>query len=74
VSIWVRASLALGLVVLVACGSPEAARTRGQGRGADVGNRGEEVQLHDGSAVYYRTPTEGPGLGPAELVGGVRRG
>jgi hypothetical protein len=70
VSMWARASLALGVVVLVGCTSPEAARTRGEARGADAGNRRGDVRLHDGPAVYYRTPTEGPGIGRAEVVGG----
>ncbi len=40
----------------VGCASPEAARTRGGGAGADVGNRHETVIFHDGAQVYYRTP------------------
>lgn len=51
----------LGLVLLVlgavaACSSPEATRMRGGGPGADVGNRGEVVQMHGGSQPYWRTP------------------
>jgi hypothetical protein len=45
--------LALGLG---ACSSPEATRTRGGGRGADVGNRGAVVEIHAGARPYYQTP------------------
>jgi len=52
-----------GLSVLVAaalltgaCASPEARRTRGDGPGADIGNRGTPVALHAGADPYYRTP------------------
>lgn len=51
--------LALGLVVLatgVGCASPEATRTRGGGPGADPGNRGATVRMHEGSQPYYETP------------------
>jgi hypothetical protein len=41
---------------LVACASPETARSRGAGPGADVGNRGEVVEMHEGSEPYWRTP------------------
>jgi hypothetical protein len=47
-------------VVLVAamtgCASPEATRARGAGPGADPGNRGAVVTLHEGAEPYYRTP------------------
>jgi hypothetical protein len=46
----VLAGLCLG------CTSPEATRTRGGGPGADVGNRGEIVSMHDGSDPYWATP------------------
>ena len=53
-------ALALGTV---ACG-PEGSRTRGQGEGADVGNRGEDVQMHGDQAgedrIYYDTPVHRP--------------
>jgi hypothetical protein len=41
---------------LVACTSPEATRTRGGGPGADIGNRGPVVQMHEGADPYYKTP------------------
>lgn len=40
---------------LLGCDSPEVARTRGGGAGADVGNRGP-VDLHGRSEIYYGTP------------------
>jgi hypothetical protein len=44
------------LLLLAACASPEAVRTRGGGPGADVGNRGEPVEMHAGAEPYYETP------------------
>jgi hypothetical protein len=57
-SLSVRTAFALASVmILAACGSPEADRTRGgAGRGADVGNRNPVVQTHAGSKMYYDTP------------------
>jgi hypothetical protein len=53
----VSAALFLLLVLcIVACASPEATRTRGGGPGADVGNRGEVVQMHEGSKPFDKTP------------------
>jgi hypothetical protein len=46
--------LALGTVA--GCHSPEAARVRGGGPGADVGNRTSIVEMHGGSRPYYETP------------------
>ncbi|HYC43926.1 MAG TPA: hypothetical protein VED01_00445 [Burkholderiales bacterium] len=55
------------LALLVACDSPEAARTRGGGAGADVGNRAETVLMHEGSQPYAKTPQLAPGkAGPSE--------
>jgi hypothetical protein len=44
------------VAALAGCESPEAARVRGGGPGADTGNRGEVVLMHQGSLPYYRTP------------------
>jgi len=44
------------LFTLSACASPETARTRGGGSGADVGNRTKIVQMHEGSKPFYKTP------------------
>jgi hypothetical protein len=41
---------------LIACSSPEAERTRGGGPGADIGNRGSVVEMHEGAEPYYKTP------------------
>lgn len=45
------------LAVLAACTSPEATRSRGAGprSGADPGNWGPVVQMHEGSRPYYGT-------------------
>jgi hypothetical protein len=51
------------------CTSPETRRTRGQGAGADVGNRPSTVMMHEGSQPFWRTPErirgEHPPLEPA---------
>ena len=41
--------------VLAGCESPEDTRTRG-GRGADVGNRPQTVEMHEGSQPFWETP------------------
>jgi hypothetical protein len=48
--------LALLLIGLAACASPEATRARGGGSGADPGNHGSVTQLHAGAKMYYKTP------------------
>ncbi|MBA4263965.1 MAG: hypothetical protein C0453_02690 [Comamonadaceae bacterium] len=56
-------------LLLAACDSPEAARTRGGGPGGDIGNRPEIVRMHEGSRPYHETarlvPTETPALDTA---------
>lgn len=49
------------LVLLAGCTSPEAERVRGGGPGADVGNRGNPVVMHEGSKPYEGTPRLIPG-------------
>ena len=50
----------MAFALLAAC-SPEASRTRDGGPGADVGNRGANIQLHPGtSQAYYGTPNLNP--------------
>ena len=44
------------VLILAGCSSPEVKRTRGGGAGADVGNRGANVEMHEGADPYYRTP------------------
>jgi hypothetical protein len=51
------AALALASVLILGgCASPEVKRTRGGGAGADVGNRGSTVEMHEGADPYYGTP------------------
>lgn len=51
-----RVLVALIATALAACTSPEATRTRGGGPGADKGNRGDVVLMHEGSRPYAGTP------------------
>lgn len=60
------------LAALVGCSSPEAARTRGGGPGADVGNRKPVVEMHEGAEPYHATPcrtTDVKCTGPAADFG-----
>jgi hypothetical protein len=41
--------------LLAACASPEAARSRGGGPGADIGNRRAVVEMHAGAKPYHDT-------------------
>jgi hypothetical protein len=67
---------ALGLY-LAACASPETTRTRGGGPGADVGNRGKDVDMHEGSRPFWKTPdlipTKHPPLAPANQADQLSR-
>ena len=47
---------AMTAIVLAACASPEAGRTRGGGPGADVKNWSHPVELHAGAEPYHDTP------------------
>ena len=53
--------LLIGCAAVCGCASPEATRTRGDGPGADVGNRGQTVKLHEGSDPFWKTPNRIPG-------------
>jgi hypothetical protein len=57
-------------MVAAGCESPESRRTRGDGPGADVGNRGRVVRMHEGSQPFWNTPTvpdlKHPPLDPAQ--------
>jgi len=44
------------LFVLAACSSPETTRSRGSGPGADLGNRGKVVRIHEGADPFNKTP------------------
>jgi hypothetical protein len=41
---------------LAGCASPETTRTRGGSPGADVGNRGRVLEMHEGSRPFWKTP------------------
>jgi hypothetical protein len=64
-----RWPILLAAAALAACTSPEADRVRGGGPGADVGNRGDPVVMHEGSSPYAdtpkRIPSEAPPVEPA---------
>jgi hypothetical protein len=63
----------LGAGVVAACAtSPEAARARGGGPGADPGNHGSIVQIHAGNEIFYKTPCKTPKVkcsGPVQDAG-----
>jgi hypothetical protein len=69
---WRRSiSTALAAAALFGCTSPESERTRGGGPGADVGNHATgPVQIHAGNDMYYKTPTNGQGIGRHADIGG----
>jgi hypothetical protein len=46
----------LTILVFAGCSSPEVKRARGSGAGADLGYRGDVVEMHAGADPYYRTP------------------
>jgi hypothetical protein len=62
---------------LVGCASPETTRTRGGGLGADVGNRGKVVKMHEGSQPFWKTPkiipAKHPPLDPANQADKLSR-
>ena len=59
------------------CASPETTRTRGGGSGADVGNRGKVVEMHEGSQPFWKTPkiipAKHPPLDPANQADQLSR-
>jgi hypothetical protein len=56
-------SLIVLLIGAWGCASPETDRQRG-GRGADIGNRGKIVRLHEGANPFAKTPTLIPAKPP----------
>ena len=50
------ALLTIIIVLNAGCASPEATRRRGGGPGADLGNRGSIVRMHEGSRPFEQTP------------------
>ena len=76
--------MSLGLISFVAfsfyligCASPETKRVRGGGPGADIGNRGKFVQMHEGSRPFENTPkiipSKHPSLAPASQADQLSR-
>lgn len=67
----------MACATLSACASPEATRSRGQGPGADVGNRPRVVKMHEGSDPFWNTPrriaVEYPALEPARQASRLSR-
>lgn len=65
------ALLLLAVGAAAGCRSPEAARVRGGGPGADVGNRTPVVEMHAGSRPYHQTPcvTTDECAGPLPVFG-----
>ena len=65
------------LFYLTACVSPETTRTRGGGPGSDTGNRGKNVQMHEGSRPFENTPriipAKHPPLEPASQADELSR-
>ncbi len=71
------ALLLIACTVLTACESPENQRHRGSGSGADIGNRGKVVEMHEGSQPFWKTPqivsTKHPPLKPARQADELSR-
>jgi hypothetical protein len=65
VKIIIRLTLIAVCCCLGGCASPETARTRGDGPGADVGNRTKIVEMHEGSKPFDKTPRLIPAQPPA---------
>ena len=67
---WRSILLPLAVAVALGCTSPESTRTRGGGPGADVGNHPDgSLRIHAGADIYYRTPTQGAGIGQRHFIG-----
>jgi hypothetical protein len=57
--------IAIALLLYVeGCTSPETTRTRGGGPGADLGNRGQVMRVHEGAKPFENTPKLIPTKGP----------
>jgi hypothetical protein len=70
-------SLIALLLCIAACTSPEMTRTRGGGPGADPGNRGKIMRIHEGARPFENTPklipTKHPPLDPANQADQLSR-
>lgn len=53
---WRATVVIVATIAAVGCTSPEAQRQRASGPGGDVGNRPEQVRMHEGSRQYWKTP------------------
>jgi len=66
-----------GFLLVVGCASPETTRTRGGGAGADVGNRGQIIRMHEGARPFEKTPrlipVKPPPLEPARQADEISR-
>jgi hypothetical protein len=69
--------IALSLLCLGGCVSPETTRVRGGDPGADVGNRDRIVEMHEGSHPFWKTPqlipTRHPPLAPSAQADDLSR-
>jgi hypothetical protein len=72
-----RITLLAFSIACAACVSPETTRTRGGGPGGDVGNRPQDVKIHEGSDPFWRTPDrivgDHPSLEPARQAREISR-
>lgn len=61
-----RASVLLfaATTALAGCTSPESTRVMAGGPGADTGNRGAELRMHEGSLQFFGTPDLNPTASP----------
>jgi hypothetical protein len=66
-----RLLLIAASAALAACTSPESTRVRGGGPGADTGNRGAVVLLHEGAQPFWHTPSLIP-VAPPDLDGALQ--
>lgn len=57
--------LAVACAAFAGCASPETARSRGGGPGADIGNKSSDVRMHEGSDPYWKTPGHITGAHPS---------
>jgi hypothetical protein len=61
----VLTALLAASAVVGGCTSPEATRSRGGGAGGDVGNRPQNVKMHEGSDQFWMTPDRIGGAHPS---------
>jgi hypothetical protein len=70
-------AMLISAAIVVGCRSPETSRVRGQGPGADIGNRAPVVKMHEGSNPFWGTPEyipfEHPPLTPAGQAAQISR-